>query len=204
MQKYNPFFITVSNLPKQHTIFPLAPIHFLSSIINISCRGYTAPEYIDSGEMSLKYDVYSLGVIIIELVTGSRSIPDINNVSVFYIVDGPFLTDLAEILLLHIIKRSGMPHLNKFIADGYLAHGFESFVLLCCKVVFPAFGTGTPGPKPFYFIHLVNFFNMCKITDLIWTNLVNNRIYFFQVTLRSIICSQRGKGNSNPAPQNLF
>jgi serine/threonine protein kinase len=41
--------------------------------------------------MSAKYDVYSLGIIIIELVTGSRNIPDSNNVSVFYIVDGPFL-----------------------------------------------------------------------------------------------------------------
>ncbi|KAM0876121.1 hypothetical protein ACQ4PT_036375 [Festuca glaucescens] len=42
--------------------------------------GYAAPEYIDKGEMSVKYDVYSLGIIIIELVTGHRSIPDSNNV----------------------------------------------------------------------------------------------------------------------------
>ncbi|KAM0853293.1 hypothetical protein ACQ4PT_051178 [Festuca glaucescens] len=46
----------------------------------ISSPGYTAPEYIDKGEMSAKYDVYSLGIIIIELVTGSRNIPDSNNV----------------------------------------------------------------------------------------------------------------------------
>ncbi|XP_047057853.1 uncharacterized protein LOC124664358 [Lolium rigidum] len=42
--------------------------------------GYTAPEYIEKGEMSFKYDVYSLGIIIIELVTGSRNIPDSNTV----------------------------------------------------------------------------------------------------------------------------
>lgn len=61
-------------------------------MINIfSCRGYTAPEYIDKGKMSVKYDVYSLGIIIIELVTGDRSIPDSNNVSVFYKVGGLFL-----------------------------------------------------------------------------------------------------------------
>jgi hypothetical protein len=42
--------------------------------------------------MSVKYDVYSLGIIIVELVTGSRSIPiSITNVSVFYVVDGSFL-----------------------------------------------------------------------------------------------------------------
>jgi serine/threonine protein kinase len=37
--------------------------------------------------MSFKYDVYSLGAIIIELVTGSRRFPNTNNVSVLYILD---------------------------------------------------------------------------------------------------------------------
>ncbi|XP_047057857.1 U-box domain-containing protein 52-like [Lolium rigidum] len=41
--------------------------------------GYTAPEYLENGKMSVKSDVYSLGIIIIELVTGFRSVPDINN-----------------------------------------------------------------------------------------------------------------------------
>ncbi|KAM0822998.1 hypothetical protein ACQ4PT_071161 [Festuca glaucescens] len=53
--------------------------------------GYSAPEYIDSGTMSPSYDVYSLGIIIIQLVTGHRSVTNSNNVSVFYIVDGLFL-----------------------------------------------------------------------------------------------------------------
>uniref|UniRef100_A0A453GYH8 non-specific serine/threonine protein kinase n=1 Tax=Aegilops tauschii subsp. strangulata TaxID=200361 RepID=A0A453GYH8_AEGTS len=50
------------------------------STTRVSSPGYTAPEYIDKGKMSVKYDVYSLGIIIIELVTGHRSIPDSNNV----------------------------------------------------------------------------------------------------------------------------
>uniref|UniRef100_A0ACD5TQU9 Uncharacterized protein n=1 Tax=Avena sativa TaxID=4498 RepID=A0ACD5TQU9_AVESA len=50
------------------------------STTRVCSLGYTAPEYIDKGDMSVKYDVYSLGIIIIELVTGHRSIPDINNV----------------------------------------------------------------------------------------------------------------------------
>ncbi|KAF7033623.1 hypothetical protein CFC21_044710 [Triticum aestivum] len=61
------------------------------STTRVSSPGYTAPEYIDKGKMSVKYDVYSLGIIIIELVTGHRSIPDSNNVSVFYIVGGLLL-----------------------------------------------------------------------------------------------------------------
>ncbi|KAM0907456.1 hypothetical protein ACQ4PT_016109 [Festuca glaucescens] len=48
--------------------------------------GYTAPEYLDNGKMSVKSDVYSLGIIIIELVTGFRSVLDIKNRS-------PYLDD---------------------------------------------------------------------------------------------------------------
>nr|CAJ19356.1 putative serine/threonine kinase [Triticum aestivum] len=61
------------------------------STAGFSSPGYTAPEYIDKGKMSVKYDVYSLGIIIIELVTGQRSIPDSNSVRVFHIVGGLFL-----------------------------------------------------------------------------------------------------------------
>ncbi|XP_037441556.1 uncharacterized protein LOC119309712 [Triticum dicoccoides] len=50
------------------------------STAGFSSPGYTAPEYIEKGKMSVKYDVYSLGIIIIELVTGQRSIPDSNSV----------------------------------------------------------------------------------------------------------------------------
>lgn len=50
-------------------------------IIVLSCRGYCAPEYQYHGKMSLKSDIYSLGVIMLELVTGSKEDPDIANVS---------------------------------------------------------------------------------------------------------------------------
>lgn len=42
-----------------------------------SCRGYCAPEYQFNGKMSFKSDVYSLGVIIREMVTGTRNEPNI-------------------------------------------------------------------------------------------------------------------------------
>ncbi|CAM0876966.1 unnamed protein product [Alopecurus aequalis] len=44
--------------------------------------GYCAPEYIRRGKMSFKSDIYSLGTIITELVTGEKCVPDnnINNV----------------------------------------------------------------------------------------------------------------------------
>lgn len=50
-------------------------------VVVLSCRGYCAPEYQHHGKMSLKSDIYSLGVIMLELVTGSKEEPDITNVS---------------------------------------------------------------------------------------------------------------------------
>ncbi|VAI41104.1 unnamed protein product [Triticum turgidum subsp. durum] len=42
-------------------------------------RGYLAPEYENTGKISVKSDIYSLGAIILELVTGCMSVPDKNN-----------------------------------------------------------------------------------------------------------------------------
>uniref|UniRef100_A0A8R7UE58 Protein kinase domain-containing protein n=1 Tax=Triticum urartu TaxID=4572 RepID=A0A8R7UE58_TRIUA len=44
--------------------------------------GYVAPEYKKDGKTSFKCDIYSLSVIITELVTGRKSIPHKSNVSV--------------------------------------------------------------------------------------------------------------------------
>jgi len=43
--------------------------------------GYMAPEYINKGLITTKSDIFSLGVIIIEIVTGHRDYPDENGVS---------------------------------------------------------------------------------------------------------------------------
>jgi len=52
-----------------------------------SCRGYSAPEYVLEGKSSSKSDIYSLGVIIIEVVTGSKQkMPNITKVRVIYMV----------------------------------------------------------------------------------------------------------------------
>ncbi|KAF7105537.1 hypothetical protein CFC21_106335 [Triticum aestivum] len=48
--------------------------------LRFGTRGYIAPEYENSGKASVKSDIYSLGAIIFELVTGCMGIPDENNV----------------------------------------------------------------------------------------------------------------------------
>lgn len=42
-------------------------------------EGYCAPEYKNCGKTSKKADMYSLGVLIIELVTGRRGKPNYDN-----------------------------------------------------------------------------------------------------------------------------
>ena len=49
----------------------------------LRCSGYMAPEYISEGKITTKADIYSLGVVIIEIITGSKadlSNPDIKQV----------------------------------------------------------------------------------------------------------------------------
>ena len=36
-------------------------------------RGYMAPEYLYSGEISTRSDIYSLGVVIMEITTGQKN-----------------------------------------------------------------------------------------------------------------------------------
>ena len=40
------------------------------------CSGYQPPEYIDNGEISGKFDIFSLGVIIIKIVSGPKGYPN--------------------------------------------------------------------------------------------------------------------------------
>uniref|UniRef100_A0ACD5WW98 Uncharacterized protein n=1 Tax=Avena sativa TaxID=4498 RepID=A0ACD5WW98_AVESA len=54
--------------------------HAVTGNLAAMSRGYTAPEFIHCREVSFKSDVYSLGVIIMELVAGRNGDPDINNV----------------------------------------------------------------------------------------------------------------------------
>ncbi|XP_066321034.1 uncharacterized protein [Miscanthus floridulus] len=49
----------------------------LATTTRLISQGYTAPEYISGGKATSKSDIYSLGVIIIELVIGSRTKPNI-------------------------------------------------------------------------------------------------------------------------------
>ncbi|KAL6868108.1 hypothetical protein ACP4OV_014953 [Aristida adscensionis] len=46
----------------------------------VGSKGYMAPEYEYNGVITLKADIFSLGTIILEIITRSRSLPNIQNV----------------------------------------------------------------------------------------------------------------------------
>ena len=57
------------------------------------CSGFMAPEYLHKGIITKKSDIFSLGVIVIEIITGRRDTPDstglsmpdfIENVRIFF------------------------------------------------------------------------------------------------------------------------
>jgi serine/threonine protein kinase len=44
----------------------------VSQTLDVYCRGYMAPEHIKTGEISKKADIFSLGIIIIEILKGCK------------------------------------------------------------------------------------------------------------------------------------
>jgi len=74
----------------------------------IQYRGYQPPEYIDKGEISEKFDIFSLGVVMIRIMSGPHGYPKCLDMSSDEFIDqvrndisykqGPFL----NLILSHI------------------------------------------------------------------------------------------------------
>ncbi|CAL9183535.1 unnamed protein product [Musa hybrid cultivar] len=66
----------------------------------VGTRGYAAPEYIATGHLSLKSDIYSLGVVLLELLSGKRVLDEDNGSREKTLVDWakPFLNDKRKML----------------------------------------------------------------------------------------------------------
>ena len=52
-------------------ISPATP-HLLEVFLVGICSGYMAPEYAMRGQLSMKADVYSFGVLVLEIVSGRK------------------------------------------------------------------------------------------------------------------------------------
>jgi serine/threonine protein kinase len=51
-------------------------VHHLFTYVQCghSCRGYLAPEYATRGQLNVKVDVYSFGVLLLEIISGRKNI----------------------------------------------------------------------------------------------------------------------------------
>ena len=76
------------NAPSEYIPFQIQQNMFsTNSLCSMQCSGYQPPEYIDNGEISAKFDIFSLGVIMIMIVSGPDSIyEDMSNDKIIDIV----------------------------------------------------------------------------------------------------------------------
>lgn len=48
-------------------------LNLLILIYFLNCSGYVPPEYVRKGIYSMKYDVYSFGVLLLQIISGKKS-----------------------------------------------------------------------------------------------------------------------------------
>lgn len=76
-------------------------IHFVNALLTIACRGYMAPEYVVQGKLTEKVDVFSFGVLLVEIMTGRKtSFQSQDTVSALQMVMVPF--SINPQLVVHI------------------------------------------------------------------------------------------------------
>ena len=59
-----------SLLNYMHTMFKFHKSQF---VMILTCSGYMSPEYVMDGIFSVKSDVFSFGVLVLEIVSGQRN-----------------------------------------------------------------------------------------------------------------------------------
>ncbi|XP_064942755.1 probable serine/threonine-protein kinase PBL3 isoform X2 [Musa acuminata AAA Group] len=75
----------------------------------VGTHGYAAPEYIATGHLSVKSDIYSLGVVLLELLSGRRAVDEDRGSTEEALVDWakPFLNDKRKLLRIMDTRLEG-------------------------------------------------------------------------------------------------
>uniref|UniRef100_A0A453EFP7 Serine-threonine/tyrosine-protein kinase catalytic domain-containing protein n=1 Tax=Aegilops tauschii subsp. strangulata TaxID=200361 RepID=A0A453EFP7_AEGTS len=72
------YFIGLQNISRAQCCY-FVPSNFTN--LTLRCRGYMALEYLHGGTVTAKSDILSLGVIILEVITGHKDYPDVTRTS---------------------------------------------------------------------------------------------------------------------------
>lgn len=124
--------------------FGLAKLAPVGDKTHVSTRvmgtyGYCAPEYAMSGKLTLKSDIYSFGVVMLELITGKKAIDsskrpgEQNLVSWVSIFLFPFLSCFLDSQILNFIYLCGISKISywkQFFYDYFLISFSNAFVFI--------------------------------------------------------------------------
>ncbi|QHO19832.1 hypothetical protein DS421_11g332490 [Arachis hypogaea] len=91
----------------------------------VGTRGYMAPEYLDSGRVTSKMDVYAFGVVLLELITGKDSI---------IVQDDGSETMLSSIILNLIDKDDAEEKLGLFIDPSLVGNSQKVYAIQLVKL----------------------------------------------------------------------
>ncbi|PSS23763.1 Protein kinase [Actinidia chinensis var. chinensis] len=85
--------------------------------------GYAAPEYLSTGHLTTKSDVFSFGVVLLEMLTGKRAIDKNRPSGEHNLVEWakPYLTNKRRILRVMDIRLEGQYSLSQALGAGNLA-----------------------------------------------------------------------------------
>jgi hypothetical protein len=76
------------------------------------CRGYLAPEYATRGQLTDKVDVFSFGVVALEVISGRKNIDYTLPTNDMYLVDNVSPTSLLHELCSFYVDLSKVIHLK--------------------------------------------------------------------------------------------
>ncbi|KAL9246000.1 hypothetical protein vseg_019588 [Gypsophila vaccaria] len=122
----------------------------------VGTKGYLAPEYLENGLVSPMLDVYSFGVLMLELITGK-------NVAVLY--EG-VKTHLSEVVRPLISKDYGNAELKEFV-DHSLGEDYPTDVAVSVVILVDHCLRNDPGSRP-SMDEIVRVLSKTLTTSLIW------------------------------------